>query len=126
MLRFARSALLGFVLGALAGLYLGWFQFPPEARNRTLPELMQRYRDEYAVMIAAGYAADQDLQGALERLGKLERENTAAYLQSTTDRIISTAAHDLDDIRLLVQLAHDLGALTPAMQPFLSVAGGEP
>ena len=119
MLRFARSLILGLLLGSLAGLYFGWMQFPPDSRRSALPELTQRFRDEYAVMIAAAYAADNDIQGALERLSRLEIDDLPVYLQRTTERIIRTSARALDDIRLLVRLAHDLGLLTPAMQPFL-------
>jgi len=126
MLRFTRSLILGLLLGSLAGLYFGWIQFPPDSRNSALPDLTQRYRDEYTVMIAAGYAADRDVQGALVRLSLLEIADIPVYLQRTTERIISTSARDLDDIRLLVRLAHDLGGLTPAMEPFLTLGGGEP
>ena len=119
MLRFTRSLILGLFFGMLAGLYLGWFPFPPDSRSSAISDLAQPYRDEYTVMIAAGYAADGDAPGALERLSLLELEAIPVYLQRSAERIISTSARDLDDIRLLVRLAHDLGALTPAMQPFL-------
>lgn len=123
MLRFARSLILGLLFGTLAGLYFGWFPFPPDARSSTISELAQRYRDEYTVMIAAGYAADRDATGALERLSPLKLESIPAYLQRSTERIINTSARDLDDIRLLVGLAHDLDVLTPAMLPFLTLQG---
>ena len=124
MLRATRSLLLGLLLGTLAGLYFGWIQFPSASRSSKISELTQRYRDEYAVMIAAGYAADRDAQGALERLSRLDVENISLDFQRTTERIISTSAHDLGDIRLLVRLAHDLGRSTPAMEPFLVLDGG--
>lgn len=123
MLRFVRSLILGLLVGTLAGLYLGWFPFPPDARSSTISDLAQRYRDEYTVMIAAGYASDRDAPGALERLNLLELENIRVYLQRSTERIISTSARDLDDIRLLVGLAHDLDVLTPEMLPFLTLQG---
>lgn len=125
MLRFTRSLILGLLVGALAGLYLGWFPFPPAARSSAISDLAQRYRDEYTVMIAAGYAADRDASGAIERLSLLELENIPAYLQRSAERIISTSARDLVDIRLLVRLAHDLGLLTPAMRPFLTLQGAD-
>ena len=77
-------------------------------------------------MIAAGYAVDRDIQGAIERLRLLVRDDIPGYLRSAAERIISTSALSLDDIRLLVRLAYDLGALTPAMAPFLVLDGGEP
>lgn len=126
MPRFTRSLLLGLLLGALAGLYFGWLQFPSDARNSAMPQLTQRYRDEYTVMIAAGYAVDRDLAGALERLSRLQIDDIPLYLLEATERIIGTSARSLVDIRLLVRLARDLGALTPAMEPFLVLYGGEP
>lgn len=125
MLRFTRSLILGLLIGTLAGLYLGWFPFPPAARSSAISDLAQRYRDDYTVMIAAGYAADRDAPGALERLSLLGVEDIPAYLQRSVERIIGTSARSLDDIRLLVSLSHDLGLLTPAMQPFLRLEGAE-
>ena len=126
MPRFTRSLILGLLLGVLAGLYFGWLQFPPDSRNSALPDLTQRYRDEYTVMIAAGYAVDRDIQGAIERLGLLVMDDVPSYLRRAAERIISTSALSLDDIRLLVRLAYDLGVLTAAMEPFLVLDGGEP
>ena len=107
MLRFARSLILGLLLGSLAGLYFGWIQFPSASRNSAISDLTQRYRDDYTVMIAAGYAADRDATGALERLGKLAVNDIPIYLRQATERIISTSARGLNDIRLLVRLARD-------------------
>ena len=126
MPRFTRSLILGLLLGALAGLYFGWLQFPSDSRNSALADLTQRYRDEYTVMIAAGYAVDRDLQGAIERLSPLVMDDVPSYLRRAAERIISTSALNLDDIRLLVRLAYDLGVLTSAMEPFLVLEGGEP
>ena len=125
MPRFIRSLILGLLLGMLAGLYFGWFQFPADSRNSALPHLTQRYRDEYTVMIAAGYARDRDLNGAIERLSLLQIDDIPGNLQNSTERIIRTSAQSLGDIRLLVRLARDLGVLTPAMEPFLVLYGGE-
>lgn len=121
MPRLTRSLILGLLLGALAGFYFGWVQRPPDARRSAISELTQPYRDEYMVMIAAGYAADQDAPGALERLSRLAVDDIRGYLRRATERVIDASARDLDDIRLLVRLAHDLGVLTPAMEPFLDL-----
>lgn len=126
MLRFARSLVLGLLLGAIFGLYLGWIQFPSQSRNSGMGDLSQRHRDGYSVMIAAGYASARDLEGAIERLQRLEIGDVGDHLQDTTERIIDTSARGLTDIRLLVQLAHDMGRLTPAMEPFWDLNGGDP
>ena len=125
MLRFARSLILGLLLGTLAGLYFGWIQFPSDLRNSAMQDLTQRYLDEYTVMIAAGYAVDRDAAGALERLAPLEVDDPADFLRRATERIISTSSRELDEIRLLVGLANGLAQLTPMMEPFLDLSGGE-
>lgn len=126
MLRFARSLVLGLFLGAIFGLYLGWIQFPSQTRNSNMRDLSQRHRDDYTVMIAAGYASSRDLAGAIDRLQRLETGDVGDHLQHATERIIRTSARSLDDIRLLVHLANDMGRLTPAMEPFWDLNGGDP
>ena len=124
MLRFTRSLILGLLLGTLAGLYFGWGQTPANSRRSDISDLTQRYRDEYTVMIAAGYGADHDVPGALERLSLLKTDNIPLHVQQTAERVIRTSAVHLDDIRLLVRLAHDLNVLSPAMEPYLVMDRG--
>lgn len=124
MRRFVQFWLPGLVLGGLLGLYLGWFQFPRESFRGGMTELAQSFRDDYAVMIAAGYAADGDLPGALDRLSRLRVDDVARYVQRLTDSVIVSSSRDIRDIRLLVALARGLGRLTPAMEPFLDLSGG--
>ena len=123
MLRFIRSLIFGLLIGALVGLYFGWIQFPTNARSSSLSDMAQHYRDEYSVMVAAGYAADADLAGAIERLSRLDIDDVPTYFRESTERIINTSSRDLDDIGLLAQLADGLGQLTLTMQPFLDVNG---
>ncbi len=119
MRRFLLSLTLGLLLGALAGAAIGWLNPPPAARNSSLSDLAQPHRDDYAIMIAAGYAHDSDLVGALERLRRLEIGDLASYLRATAERIINSGSRELDDIRVLAKLAAELGVATPAMVPFL-------
>lgn len=119
MRRFLLSLILGLLLGALAGAVIGWLNPPPAARNSSLSDLAQPHRDDYIIMIAAGYAHDGDLAGALERLRLLEVGELTSYLRATTERIINSGSRELDDIRLLARLTAELGGATPAMLPFL-------
>ena len=119
MRRFLLSLTLGLLLGALAGAVIGWLNPPPAARNSSLSDLAQPHRDDYVIMIAAGYAHDGDLTGALERLRRLEIGDLASYLRTTAERIINSGSRELGDIRVLVWLAAELGGATPAMAPFL-------
>ncbi len=119
MLRAIRSLMLGLLMGAAVGLFFGWAPFPADGRSSVLSDLAQPYRDEYVVMIAAGYAVDADIVGAAQRLSRFQAELAGPGLRQSIERIITTSARDLDDIQLLVELAQDLGQLTAIMRPFL-------
>jgi hypothetical protein len=121
MLRFLLSLLIGLVLGALVGLYFGWVRFPVEFVNSPASSLAQGYKDEYTVMIAAGYLNDGDLGGAVERLRLLGLNNIPAHVQEVTERYISNS-QDVNDITYLVAFSESLGRLTPIMQPYRQVA----
>ena len=125
MLRFVISLVVGLIIGAAVGLYLGWVQFPKEYINSPASSLADQYKDEYIVMIAAGYLKDHDLGGAVERLRILGVPNVPAYVQDVTERFITTS-RDAKDISYLVALSAGLGRLTPIMQPYQQVAGQQP
>ncbi len=125
MLRFLLSLLVTLVIGAGIGLYLGWVQFPLQSVDRPASALSSIYRDEYVVLVAAGYTRDQDLNGVLDRLRVLRVENAPQLVQEVTERYI-TSSRDITEIRYLVTLSESLGRLTPIMQPYrnVSVPGG--
>lgn len=126
MLRAIRSLFLGLLIGTAVGLFFGWIQFPADGRSSALSDLAQSYRDEYVVMIAAGYAVDADIAGASQRLSRFHAELAGPGLRQSIERIITTSARDLDDIYLLVKLAQDLGQLTATMRPFLEPGEDSP
>jgi hypothetical protein len=121
MARFVFSLVVGVVVGIGLGLYLGWEQFPVEFVNSPAHSLAQRYKDDYVVMVAAGYLHDADLGGALERLRVLGVVNVPVYVQEVTERYI-TNSQNVDDIRSLVALADGVGRLTPIMEPYRQAA----
>lgn len=120
MNRFLVSLLVGMMVGIGLGLYLGWVQFPVEYVNSPASSLATRYKDDYTVMVAAGYVVDGDATGAIERLRLLNVENVPAYVQETTERFI-TNSRRVDDIYVLVALSEGLGRLTPIMEPYRSI-----
>ena len=122
MRRFLLSLFFGLLIGGAIGLYFGWVQFPVEYVDSPMQDLDQRSKDDYTVMIAAGYELDSDGLGAVERLRRLGVDNVPEYVQVVTERFI-TNSRDIDDIRLLVNLANGLGRLTPIMEPFLELTG---
>ncbi|MBL8155471.1 MAG: hypothetical protein JNM70_14905, partial [Anaerolineae bacterium] len=111
MLRFLASLVLALGVGAAIGLYLGWVQFPVEFVNSPASDLAESYKDDYTVMIAAGYLTDGDLGGAVDRLRLLGMQNIPAWVQSVTERYISSS-RDSRDIAYLVALSEGLGRLT--------------
>jgi hypothetical protein len=117
MTRFLLSLLVAFLIGLGIALYIGWVQFPRQRSDSTADMLDQRYQDEYAVMIAQGFLAENDVTSALERLRLLQVENVPAYVQDVTERFITTS-RSIDDIRALVALSEGLGRLTPIMEPY--------
>jgi hypothetical protein len=120
MVRFFLSLLGGVLLGLVVGLYFSYVQFPVRYINSPAQGLAEHYKDDYTVMIAAGYLADHDALGAMERLRVLGEDNVPEYVQSVTERYISNS-RDVQDIRYLVALSEGLGRLTPIMQPYRQV-----
>lgn len=127
MIRFLLSLIVAIILGALIGLYMGWVVVPAQYVNSPASSLAERFKDEYTVMVAAGYLKDGDLGGAVDRMRVLGQGNIPAYVQGVTERYISNS-RDANDIAYLVALAEGLGRLTPIMQPYaqLHAPGQQP
>lgn len=125
MIRFLLSLILGLAIGAGIGLYLGWVQFPVEYVDSPASALARRYKDDYTVMIAAGYREEGDAQAAVQRLRLLDVDNVPLYVQEVTERFISNS-RNIEDIRNLVALAEGLGRLTPIMEDYRPISVPEP
>jgi hypothetical protein len=120
MTRFLASFFAALLVGLGIGLYIGWVVAPVEYVDSPARALDPLYKDQYTVMIAAGYADDNDLNAAMERLRILEVDNVPAFVQEVTERYI-TNSRGVDDIRLLVRLAEGMGRLTPIMEPYREI-----
>jgi hypothetical protein len=123
MRRFVFSLAIGLATGILAGLILGYVVFPVEYIDSPMSNLAQRYKDDYTVMVAKGFADERDVEGALQRLAVLGVENVPEYVQSVTERYI-TNSRDVEEIRYLVILSEGFGRLTPIMEPYRQIGGG--
>lgn len=117
MVRFFFSVVVGITVGILVGLVLGWQVFPVKYSDSPIYALADPYKEEYTLMVAGGYIADGDLNGAIERLRLLNVQNIPQYVQEMTERYISNS-RELKDIRYLVALSEGLGRLTPPMENF--------
>jgi hypothetical protein len=121
-MRWLAALLVGLALGASIGLYLGWVQFPVEVPDSPGSALALRYKDEYTLMIALGFQADGDLDGASQRLAIIGAGDPGAHLRSTTERAIANSL-SVSDLRALVALAAAYNQLSPAMEPYRDVTG---
>lgn len=121
MFRFLVSLLIGLGIGAAIGVLIGWGPNRSRTIDNPASRLSQLYKDDYTVMIAAGYASDHDLNGVLERMRLLGLSNIPEYVQQVTERYISNS-QDVNEIRLLVALSEGLGRLTPIMEPYRQVS----
>lgn len=115
--RFFISLLVGLAIGAAAGLYIGWELLPTTYVNSPASSLDQRFKDNYTVMIAAGFCADNDALGAVDRLRVLGVQDVPTYIQETTERYIRNS-RNINDIYYLVALSEGVGRLTGLMQPY--------
>jgi hypothetical protein len=120
MLRFMVSLLLGALVGLLLGLYVGWVAIPAEYVNSPARDLDQRYKDNYTVMVAAGFLRDSDVTGAIERLRVLGVDNVPDYVQRTAERF-STISRDIRDIQYLIALSEGLGRSSPIFNQYRQV-----
>ncbi len=120
MIRILISLAVGLAIGLILALYIGWVQWPARYVDSPLSYLDRKHMDDYTVMIAYGYVADGDLQGAVDRLRKLNVPNVPNYTQAVTERYISQG-RSVEDVRHLVALAEAMGRLTPLMEAYRMV-----
>lgn len=114
---------LGLFLGTAIGLLIGWVVWPIEYTEADPTILESSYQQDYALMIAAAYSQDGNLNLAVSRLETLGLEDPESwFLSLTVDQILSGA--DQSDIQFLVKMATDLGQYSPVMDPYLPASGG--
>jgi hypothetical protein len=115
------------ILGISLGVYLGWEQFPVEYQNSSMCQLASDYQEEYTLMVARGFRAEQDRDKALNRLLPLRAanadsclrdrtitqiDNIPAWVQEVTERYRTRGA-DLADICDLAALSAAFGRQIP-------------
>ena len=109
----------GIILGIGLALLIGWVLFPVIRYNDSPAAMRKDYRDEYIRLTALAYQSDGNLALAEERLAALSpvapTEPLVALVQQWIDEGRSHAL-----IAPLANLAHDMRADTPPMQPYLN------
>ncbi|MCA9957560.1 MAG: hypothetical protein KC443_00915 [Anaerolineales bacterium] len=109
---------IGLTVGLGLGLYLGWEAWPIEYTDAVPGILQDSYRRDYAILIAATYAVDNDLSGAERRVNSLGADGRNYFYSVTLDAILR--GDNDQDIRQLARLAADLGLDSPALAPYLA------
>ncbi len=96
--------LTGLVVGLILGLAYAWLVQPVRYADTPPSSLGTEFKDQYRMMIAVAFAADNDLVRASERLKLLEDEDLFQSLTGQAQRILA-AEGSLEEARLLSALA---------------------
>lgn len=111
MTHLRRNTILQTILALLAGFGLGlaysWFLSPVTYVDATPALLRADFKDQYRTVIAASYAANQDLARAKARLSLLGDADPVAELSAQAQRMLAQG-EPFEKVRPLAQLATDL------------------
>jgi hypothetical protein len=99
--------LLALLTGIGLGLAYSWFLSPVTYVDANPALLRADFKDQYRSVIAASYAATQDLPRARARLNLLGDTDPVAELSAQAQRMLA-AGEPFDKVRPLAQLATDL------------------
>ena len=110
--------LLGLAIGIGLGLAIGWVFWPTQFTDANPAVLDDTYRRDYVLLIADGYALDNNLAAAQQRVDELGEDGPQFMLSVLIDMILRQ--QDEATIRRLARLANDMGQYTPAMAPYLA------
>lgn len=102
-------------LGAAAGMYFGWVISPVEYVDAAPAALRVDYRADYVLMVAEVYAAEGDLNLAVQRLALLGDLPPAQVVAEAIAFGIEKNNFVEPDLALLQQLAQDLQSWNPSL-----------
>jgi hypothetical protein len=107
--------LLGFVVGAAAGLVYGWVVQPARTSDAAPASLRSDFQDEYAALIASAHAVTGDLPRARARLALLPGATDSDHIAALAQAWMATGRPQVE-ARALAALAAELTgpANTPA------------
>ena len=113
----------GVIGGALLALLIGWVLFPMPEYEPSPSAMRRDYKYEYIRLVAVAYSVEGDRAQAESRLRAISPDAPAKPLVALTERWIEDGRTG-DLIAPLAQLAYDMGAATPAMEPYLDRGEG--
>ncbi len=102
------------LLGLMASLYLGWELRPLSATDAAPSLLREDYAADYALMAAEAYAADGNLDRAIEHLEYLNPDNVLAPLVTAME-FGQEHNYSEADLKLLTTLASALREQVPSL-----------
>jgi hypothetical protein len=108
----------GVVVGVGLAFLIGWVLFPIVRYDETPASMRGDYRDEYIRLTALAYQIDGDVVQAEKRLRALAAASPTQPLVELTTRWIDEGRSKVL-IAPLALMAHDMGANTPSMTPYL-------
>ena len=116
--KWVTQAAAGVVIGLVLALAIGWWLWPVQYTNTAPDVLRQDYHDDYVVMVATAYEVDGDLEQVRTCLELLDPEEPTVPLVELAERLVQ-ANGSREDITRLANLAQALGALSPALVPYV-------
>ena len=113
----------GCLAGLLFGLFIGWQLLPVQYTNTEIGDLKPSDTEEYVLMVASEFSADQDVDRARERLQELDVANPDQYVAYLADRYVQEdRGRDDPDTVNLVLLADALNVSSPAMLAYVATS----
>jgi hypothetical protein len=108
----------GLAAGLGLGLLLGWVILPVKYVDTQICDLEAEHKDEYALLVAAAYSRDGNLDKARGRLAELEVPNTNQWVSDLIGRS-AAAGKDVSEVQALAVLAEDLGVSNALLVAYL-------
>jgi hypothetical protein len=105
--------LFSILLGAAAGLGVGWYLRPASLGDAALAELRADYRCDYVLMVAEVFDVEKDVALAVERLKVFGDEPPARLVQIAVVQA-GELAYDRRDLELLAKLSQAVAVLPDA------------
>jgi len=99
--------LISILIGATAGLAIGWYLRPSPIGEVSLSALRNDYQTDYVLMVAEVFETEKDLPKAIQRLTVVKSEAPIRLAQRSVIRA-GELGYDRRDLELLAKLAQAL------------------
>ncbi len=100
------------LLGLVASVYYGWFGRSVEVSDAAPALLRVDFKADYALMVAESFAADNDIEHAIEHLAFLDADNARTPVVAAIE-FGQDEGYSQDDLVLLATLAEALRDYDP-------------